>query len=128
MTIENTDLKTAEEVTKDEGYHQLSGEELRQRICGKTVRGDFHNGRKYVCYIDENGNMEGINDRGSHHLGKYSINKDEKTFTVKWDRGWENWTSRVYDVDGEIIFYDSTTSRWKTTFTQIEDGKKAIKY
>ncbi|MCG3219409.1 MAG: hypothetical protein KAR35_10400, partial [Candidatus Heimdallarchaeota archaeon] len=107
---------------------QLSGEEIQQRIYGKTVRGEHHNGRKYVGYTDQNGNMEGINDRGSHHFGKSSINMEDKTFTVKWDKGWENWTSRAYDVDGEIKFFDSTTSKWRTTFKQFEDGKKAIIY
>jgi len=126
MENTKTDANTTEQMIIDRGYKQLSGEELAQRIIGKTIRGDYYNGRRYVAYFDENGTMEGDNDIGTHSIGKWSVNMENKTFAVVWDSYWDDWTSRVYDVDGEIQFFDSTTSQWRTTINIIKDGKTTI--
>ncbi len=69
--------------------------------------------------------MEGRNNVGSHHFGEWSVNMENKTFTVKWD-GWDNTTTRAYDVDGQIKFYDSDTGHWRTTFKKFEPGKQEL--
>ncbi len=125
MNKANTDDGTTEAMMVNSGYPQLSGEELKEKIGGKTIWGDYLYGRYYITAFDLNGTMEGKNDIGSHHFGKWSVNMKDKTFTVKWD-GWDNWTGRAYDVDGEIKFYDSTTHQWRTTLKRFEDGKKAL--
>ena len=122
----NTDDGTTEKMMIEAGYHQLSGEDLKQRISGKTIRGDYLYGRNYISFADKNGTIEGKNDIGSHHFGEWSVNMEGNTFTVKWD-GWDNWTGRAYDVNGEIKFFDSTTCQWRTTFKEFEDGKLPLK-
>jgi len=120
------DSKTTEKMIIDSGYKQLSSKELEQRIVGKTIQGEYLYGRRYLTYFDQNGSMEGKNDLGRHNFGKRSFNNNDKTITVTWDNGWDHWTGRAYDVDGEIKFYDSTTSKWRTTFKQFEIGKRSL--
>jgi len=122
----NPDFNTTETMIIEKGYRQLSGEELKERISEKTIRGDYYNGRKYITFIDKNGNMEGENDLGSHRFGKCSIDMNNNTIRTKWDSGWDNWTGRAYDVDGEIKFFDTTTLKWRTTFKSFEAGKKTL--
>ena len=71
--------------------------------------------------------MEGENDLGSHRFGKCFIDINNNTITTKWDNGWDNWTGRAYDVDGEIKLYDTTTIKWRTTFKTFEEGKKTLR-
>ena len=111
---------------KKQGYKPLSGKELKKRIYNKTVRGEYFIGRIYVTYIDDNGNMEGENDLGSHHFGKNIIDMDNDTLTTQWDGGWDNWTGKAYDVEGEIKFFDTTTLEWRTTFKSFEEGKRTL--
>ncbi len=121
--ISLSDVETTEPMMIRYGYLQLAGEEIKKRITGrKTISGDYLYGRKYIVAFAQDGTMEGKNDIGSHHFGEWSVNMEDDTFTVKWD-GWDNWSSRVYDVDGEIKFYDSTTLNWRTTLKKIDDGK-----
>ena len=40
-------MKNTEEMVIESGYKQLSGEELKERIVGKTVWGDYYIGRLY---------------------------------------------------------------------------------
>ena len=122
------DVNTTEKMIIEDGYHQLSSEELEQRIVGKTVRGDYYNGRIYVSYADSDGTIEGVNDLGSHITGTWSINKEDNTFTVEWDGYWDNWTGRAYDVQGKIQFYDSTTFLWRTTFNSIDDAQPPLRF
>lgn len=121
-----TDLETTEKMIIENGYNQLSGEDLKLRIVGKTHWGDYYNGRKYIGYIDHDGTMEGKNDLGSHVIGKWSINTEDKTITVEWDGYWDNWTGRAYDIDGEIKFYDTTTLKWRTTFKKYKNGRISL--
>jgi len=121
-----TDFGLTEPMIKEQGYTQLSAKELKERIYNKTVRGEYYIGRVYTTYIDNKGNMEGENDLGSHHFGKCIIDMDENTITTKWESGWDNWTGRAYDVNGEIKFFDTTTLNWRTTFKTFEEGKKAL--
>jgi hypothetical protein len=124
---QNTDFKTTEAMIIEKGYSQLSGKELKERISEKTISGDYYNGRKYIIFIDKDGNMEGENDLGSHRFGKCFIDTNNNTITTKWESGWENWTGRAYDVDGEIKLYDTTTLKWRTTFKTFEEGKKTLR-
>jgi len=115
----NPDFNTTEAMIIKKGYHQLSGEELKERMSDKTVRGDYYNGRSYVTFIDKDGNMEGENDLGSHRFGKCFIDMSNNTITTKWESGWDNWTGRAYDVNGEIKFFDTTSLKWRTTFKSL---------
>ncbi len=124
--MRNPNFNTTETMIIEKGYKQLSGEELKERISDKTISGDYYNGRIYITYIDEAGNMEGENDLGSHRFGKNIIDMNNNTLTTIWNSGWDNWTGRAYDVNGEIKFYDTTTLKWRTTFKTFEDGKKTL--
>jgi hypothetical protein len=121
------DFGTTEPMIKEQGYNQLSAEELKKRIYSKTVKGEYFIGRIYVVYIDDKGEMEGENDLGPHHFGINIIDIENDTLTTQWDNGWHNWTGRAYDVDGEIKFFDTTTLEWRTTFKTITEGKRIIK-
>ena len=121
------DFGLTEPMIKEQGYTQLSAEELIARIYNKTIRGEYFIGRIFVTYIDDKGNMEGENDLGSHHFGKNIIDMDNDTLTTQWDSSWHNWTGRAYDVAGEIKFFDTTSLEWRTTFKFFENGKKDLK-
>jgi len=121
------DFGLTEPMIKEQGYKQLTGKELKDRIYNKTVRGEYFIGRIFITYIDNEGNMEGENDLGSHHFGKNIIDMVNNTLTTQWDTGWHNWTGRAYDVDGEIKFFDTTTLEWRTTFKTFEEGKKELR-
>ena len=124
--MRNPEFNTTETMIIEAGYCQLSGEELKEKISQKTIRGEYYNGRRYITFIDKNGNMEGKNDLGSHRYGKCSIDLNSSTITTKWDSGWDNWTGRAYDVNGEIKFYDTTTLKWRITFKDFSDGRIAL--
>ena len=85
MAIKNTSSHATEQMVIDTGYQQLSSKELKQRICGKTILGDYLQGRTYISYVDQNGDTEGNNDLGTHLLGIWSINDEDNTFSVEWD-------------------------------------------
>ena len=121
------DFGLTESTIKEQGYKQLTGKELKERIFDKTIRGEYYIGRIYISYLDKDGNVEGENDLGKHVFGKISINMNDNTLTTKWDGYWDNWTGRAYDVNGEIKFFDTTTLTWRTTFKTFEEGKGKIK-
>jgi len=108
------------------GRNRLSGEELGQRISDMTVWGDYLRGFKYITFFDRDGTMEGRNNAGSHHLGRWSIDPEDGSFTVRWDSGWDNTTTYAYDVAGEIRFHDTTTGEWRTTLTRFDNGRSDL--
>jgi len=122
----NSDMGTTEAMVVKKGYRQLSGEELERRMGGKTVRGDYLYEFKFITFFDRNGTMEGRNNVGAHHYGEWSIDTKNETIPVQWDGGWDNTTSRAYDVDGEIKLYDASTGQWRTTLRGFEDGRKKL--
>ncbi len=126
VIITRRDMNTTEQIMINGGHHQLSGEELEQRIVGKTIRGDYYNGRKYVSYSNSDGTVQGINDLGSHVRGVWSVNNEDSTFTVEWDGYWDNWTGRAYEVEGTIQFYDTTTRLWRTTFNSFDETQPPL--
>ncbi len=126
MVMKNNNDGTTEKLVIDGGYGQLSGEELKELMSGKTVWGEYLYGRNYISYSDKNGKIEGVNDIGSHHCGEWDVNIKEKTLTVSWD-GWDNWTGRAYYVNGEIQVYDIGNLLWRTTFKKINDGKSELR-
>ncbi len=121
------DFGTTEPMTKEQGFKQLTGKELTERIADKTIKGSYFNGRIYAGYIYKDGTIEGKNDLGSFVTGKWFVNSIEKTFSVEWDGYWDNWTGRAYEVNDEIKFYDTTTLNWRTTFNNFEKRKTNIK-
>lgn len=113
---------TTESMMKKQGYHQLNAKEIKEIVMSrKTISGDYLYDRSYVVAYNQDGTMEGRNDLGGYHIGKWSVDNDADTFTTSWD-GWDNWSGRVYDVNGEIVFYDSTTLEWRTTLKKEDDG------
>ena len=118
--FEDDSTKPTEAEIIERGYKQLSGEEIMKKVVGKTVGGDYLRGFKYVADINKDGTMEGKNNVGSHHFGQWKIDSEENTFTVQWDAGWDNNTARVYDVEGELHFYDTTTGLWRTAFKEFD--------
>ena len=117
----NRDENTMEAQIIEAGYLLLSGEELNLKMQNKTIFGEYLYGRQYISYAYSDGTVEGENDLGSQVKGRWSINKKNKTLTLKWSGYWDEWTGRAYDVDGEIKFFDIETSHWRTTFNKFKD-------
>lgn len=122
QTFLKLDERPSEETIIKSGYRQLSGEALKQKIVGKVVWGNYLYGYTFITIMNPNGTMEGKNNAGAHHFGEWSIDMAENSLTIAWDWGWANTTTRAYDVDGEIWFYDCATGQWCTSFTKIEAG------
>ena len=118
----NADEQLAEDAIIENGHPKLSGENLKQKIIGKVVRGDYLHGFKFIAVLNQDGTMEGENNFGAHYFGQWTIDLKENSFALVWDGAWDNTTTRAYDVDGEIRFYDCATGQWCTSFTKIEEG------
>jgi len=124
MQTNRDNLTTREEVVKD-GCKILTAQELKEIVSGNTVTGDyFYNNewRLYIAYSTPNGEIEGVNDLGSFVEGRWSIEEDGK-YSVEWDGYWEDWSAYAFHVDGKIKFYDSTTDKWRTSYTKVEAGE-----
>lgn len=118
----NKDMGSTEALMVEKGHKQISGQELRQRLLGNTVLGDFAFAYKYIMTISADGALEGINNVGSHHFGQLTIADAANAASVQWEDGWANTTSRAYDVDGEIKLYNIENGQWSTTFTRVLSG------
>lgn len=70
----------------------------------------------------KDGNIEGQNNVGSYNEGGWQVNKNDSV-SIEWDGYWEDWTGFAYEVGNEIMFFDTTTEQWKTTYILIEDGE-----
>ena len=103
----------------EKGNIHLSGDSLKQMIVGKKMRGDYLYGYKYEGKINSDGTMEGVNNVGSHHVGKWSIDLANHTLTFVWNTGWENWTAKAYKINDEIHLFDIETGNWRTSFNEI---------
>ncbi len=117
--FEDDSTKPTEAMIIESGYKQLTGEEIKNKVVGKTIIGDYLRGFKYVAFINKDGTIEGKNNVGSHNFGEWIIDMKDNTLTLQWDSGWDNNTARVYDVNEELHFYDTTTGLWRTTFKEI---------
>ena len=112
----------------DKSYQMLSVEDLSKLHIDTTITGKyFYNNTwyKYMSNIFSDGTVEGQNDVGSYNEGRWKVNSDA-TFSVEWEGYWEDWTGFAYKVANEIMFFDSTTNKWRTTYTLVEDGKLPI--
>lgn len=117
--FEYTGSEYTEETVQKNGFKQLSGSELRDRIVNKTVYGDYPGGYKFISEIHENGMTQGMNHVGSHDLGNWAIDFDNHTLHLKWKHGWLDTVTRAYAVNETIEFYDINTGNWITTFKKI---------
>ncbi len=108
------------------GHCQLSAEDLKAIIVGKTMRGLYRRGFKYNVFIDHDGSLEGKNHVGSHNYGAWSLDMAAHTFTVKWRNGWDDNTARAYRFGDEVKLFDADTGLWRTTFSGFEPGRKPL--
>ncbi|MEE9314873.1 MAG: hypothetical protein V3V02_09505 [Rhizobiaceae bacterium] len=115
-------MGSTEALMVEKGCKLISSQELRQRLLGNTILGDFAFAYKYMMTINTDGALEGINNVGSHHFGQMTIADAANTVSVKWADGWVNTTSRAYDVDGEFKLYNIENGQWSTTFTKVMSG------
>jgi hypothetical protein len=100
----------------ENGFKQLTGEELQDRIVNKTFYGDYPMGYKFIADIYANGKTEGVNNIGTYDIGHWVIDRENHTMSIKWENGWMDSVTRAYDVNGSIEFYDFATGQWRTTF------------
>ena len=119
-----TGRKFTEKEIVENGYSQLSGKELLLRISNMTILGDYPMGYKFVTEIYKNGTAEGVNNVGSKDSGNWRIDFEKNTLQLEWKNAWIDTTTRAYDVNGNIEFYDIDTGKWRTTFKIFERWKE----
>ena len=105
------------------GLKPLSATALVARIVGKTVYGDFGFMFKYVMAVDEGGTLEGKNNAGAHTFGHWKIAPTGE-MSVEWQAGWVASTTRVYEVEGCLMLYETATGRWATSLHRFEESTK----
>lgn len=109
-----------EKEIREQGYIHLSGKELLSRISNQTIFGDYPMGYKFVTNIYENGTAEGVNNVGAFDDGNWSIDLNKNILQLEWKNAWINTTTRAYEINGNIEFYDIDTGKWRTTFKIFE--------
>lgn len=112
---------------EDQGFLPLSASELELNLCEKCFLGNYLHGFKFITSINTDGTLEGKNNVGTHVLGRWAIDSSEHTFSVKWNGGWDNTTTRGFKVDGEIKFFDVDTGVWRNTLIKEIDTQTVIK-
>ena len=106
-------------------YKILNSEDLNKILSDTTITGKyFYNNTWYKFMVNSfaNGTVEGQNNVGSYNEGRWQVN-DDNSMSIEWDGYWEDWTAFVYEVNDEIMFFDMTTDKWRTTYTLIENGE-----
>jgi len=121
---ENTD---SEEIAIGNGYSQLSGREIKDQLVGKQFLGGYINGFQYIIAINADGSLEGNNNYQHYDTGSWSIDMEKGTLSVNWENGWDNTTTRLYEIDKEIRMYDKETGKWRTSLKQQIDKVQNIK-
>ena len=123
--ISNTDnTLTRQDMIKQE-CKMLQDKELTAMYTGTTITGKyFYNNTwfKFIVNSFSDGSIKGHNNVGSFDEGRWKINDDNSLY-IEWDGYWENWTGFGYQVGNEIMFFDSTTNHWRSTYTLVEDGE-----
>jgi len=103
----------------EKGFIPLTGEDLKSKISGKQVRGQYLYGYKYIGVFHADGTTEGENNVGSHHFGEYVVDLKNHTLCLLWDNGWDNTITKAYNINGEVHFFDVATGNWRMSFTEI---------
>jgi len=106
-------IYTEEDIIARE-FPLLSEEELLKRIVNSTIYGDYPNRFKFVTDIYENGKVEGVNNVGTYDVGEWSIR--DNIFELQWQNSWQNTHTHAYLVKDSIMFFDTSTGAWRTTF------------
>ena len=120
----DTDNTLTQQDMIDKSYHRLTAKELVNILSDTTLTGKyFYNNSWYVFKVNafKDGHIIGQNSVGTYDRGRWHVNKDD-SMTTTWDGTWEDWTGIAYKVENEIMFFDSITKRWKTTYTLVENG------
>lgn len=108
-------------------YRQLTGTEIKQRLVGRQFLGSYLHGFYYIISINDNGSLEGKNNYQHYDVGSWEIDMQKHTMSVNWKHGWDNTSSRLYEVDKEIRMYDVDTGLWRTSLNQQTDKNQNIK-
>jgi len=120
---------TYNEVTNNEtssiknGAKQLNGSEIKNLIKNKEVQGNFPGGFVFIARIYADGLTKGVNQYGHFDVGNWKIDFKHNLLLIEWKNGWINTSTRGYQIDNTVVFFDSLTGNWKTTFTTISEIK-----
>ena len=125
MMQTHTDNTLTQKDMINQAYKKLTAEELVAILSNTTITGKYYYNNswyKYRVNSFSDGTMEGQNDTGTYDEGRGQVN-DDGSMSTEWDGYWEDWTGVAYRVNNEVIFFDTTTHKWKTTYTLIEYGE-----
>ena len=100
-------------------FKQLTGLELKERIINQEVNGDYPGGFTFVARIYENGTTEGVNNVGHSDSGNWTIDFEKNIILLEWENGWYDTTTRAYEVNSTIEFFDIDTGNWRSTFKKF---------
>jgi len=117
---------STEQMAIDAGYHQIPMDELLRRTVGKTLLGKYQIGFVFVGQMAADGLIDGENNVGTRDSGRWSVNEEANTLSLEWHGSWFNSTTRAYDIEGELHFYDADTSEWRMSFVKIANDKQGL--
>lgn len=119
-------MGTTEAMALNAGHARLSAKELKAMLLGTTVQGLYRGGFRFITFIDHDCKMEGKNHVGSHNFGVCRFDRLADTFSVSWDNGWDQLTTRAYRVGVEVMFFDVATGLWSNTLTAFLPGRQLL--
>ena len=124
--IEISENSDSENRAIENGYKHLTGHEIKDRIVGKQFFGGYLHGFQYIISINSDGSLEGKNNYQHHDIGSWTIDMEENTMKVSWKYGWDNTTTRLYEIGEEIRLYDKDTGKWRSSLSHQVDKVQNI--
>lgn len=121
FNFEYQEFELTEEQILESGLVQIKGNKLQKLISNKRVYGCYPMGYKFVSEIYSNGKTIGINNVGTLDQGKWSINLENNTLSIDWKNSWINTTTKAYQINNNLVFFDLFEGNWRTSFTKIID-------
>jgi hypothetical protein len=92
--------------------HRLPADELKRRVEGNTIRGEYPNGRKWVEFYDPKGEIRGKDDKKGSYSARYTFNGDKLCFDYPDNDG--DWCAQVSEGSGQAYFIDASSGELVT--------------
>lgn len=113
--------KTVEEYYIEDGYRELKGEELRQKVTD-TIVSTTSSG--WIDSYSSDGKMSGTSSRGLGYAGTWEINKNGK-LCISSSNNYINGCASVFlrENDGSIEWLEPDGRSYSVTIKPIQRGR-----